>query len=101
MKDRALWLLIDSAGRNTPYWEVAGAHGHYLWERKAVSATEKPHVEEVVSALREELDAMLFSKDQKDRIWAQQGAVPVALVPAPRKELARSTERPSGRMAKR
>jgi hypothetical protein len=101
MKDRALWLLIDSAGRNTPYWEVAGAHGHYLWERKAVSATEKPHVEEVVSALREELDAMLFSKDQKDRIWAQQGAVPVALVPAPRKELARSTERPGGRMAKR
>lgn len=101
MKDRQLWLLINSAGRNTPYWEVAGAHGHYLWERKAALATEKPHVEEVVTSLREELDGMLFSKDQKDKIWAQQGAVAVHLVSAGKKELARAPDRPAARVVKR
>lgn len=79
MKDRLLWLLVDSAGRNTPFWEVGGAHGHYLWERKAKLATEKPHIEEVVNALRDELDNMLFTKDQKERIWLAQGSVPVNL----------------------
>lgn len=98
MKDRQLWLLVDSAGRNTPFWEVSGAHGHYLWERKAKQATEKPHVEEVVTALREELDNMLFTKDQKERIWMMQGALPVIVAPVGRRDPAAGI---SGKMAPR
>ncbi len=102
MKDRQLWLLVSSAGRNTPFWEVAGSHGHYLWERKAKQPTEKPHVEEAVTALRDELDGMLFTVDQKERVWASQGAVGVVLVPKGRKSLATgSTGATAAKVARR
>ncbi len=79
MNDRALWLMVDSAGRATPYWEAAGVHAHYLWERKSGNASEKPQVREAVAALSQENDGVLFTKDQKDRIWQLQAAKPVIL----------------------
>lgn len=79
MKDRALWLMVSSVGRFTPFWEAGGVHAHFLWEKKALIAAEKPHVDEAVITLRKELDGMLFTRVQKERIWAMQGAVGVAI----------------------
>lgn len=85
-KDRELWMVISSAGRNTPFWEAAGLHAHFLWERKAKCATEKPHVEEAVTALRDEFDERtVFDRNEKKRIWLQQGSQPRIPLPPPKR----------------
>ena len=79
MLDRRLWLTVNSAGRKEPFFEMAGLHAHYLYERKSKLATEKPQVTEAVVALREEVDSMLFGKKQKLRIWEMQNNVGVVV----------------------
>jgi len=74
MTDRALWLVVNSAGRSTPFWESAGLHAHYLWERKARMPTERPQTGEAVKALYEEFSEIVaFSKAQKLELWDMQG----------------------------
>lgn len=76
MTDRALWLAISSAGRSTPFWEAAGLHAHYLWERKAKMPTEKPQTGEAVVALDYEFaNIVAFSKAQKVELWDDQGGM--------------------------
>ncbi|SFF31615.1 secretion/conjugation apparatus DotM-related subunit [Paracidovorax wautersii] len=76
MTDRALWLVVSSAGRSTPFWEAAGLHAHYLWERKAKMATEKPQTGEAVVALDYEFaNIVAFSREQKIELWDGQGGM--------------------------
>lgn len=77
MLDRTLWLTLSSAGRREPFWECAGVHAHYLYERKAGKAVERPQVRTATEALVDELAArMVFSAKEKTLLWeAQTGDV--------------------------
>jgi hypothetical protein len=75
MLDRTFWLLISSAGRREPFWECAGIHAHYLYERKLGKPCERPMVEEAVFALVDDLEnRFVYSVKEKDRMWASQDA---------------------------
>lgn len=74
MMDREFWLLVSSAGRSVAFWEAAGVHAHYLWERKAKKPVEKPQTGECVTALDDEfVDRTIFSKEQRAQLWEMQG----------------------------
>lgn len=88
MLDRPFWLLLSSSGRGTPFWEAAGVHAHYLWERKDGCASEKPQTLEAVAALQFEFEELVvLNAKERAEIWAQQGGVPdaVALKGPPKK----------------
>ncbi|MBL8512031.1 MAG: hypothetical protein JNM52_10345, partial [Betaproteobacteria bacterium] len=66
--DRRLWYLVDCVGRDTPWWEVAGIHAHYLYEEKALRAEEVPQVACAVEALNVELSKVIFTKKEREKI---------------------------------
>lgn len=73
MSDRVFWLLISSAGRREPFWECAGIHAHYLYERKLKMPCEFPQVAEAVYALVDELEnRVAFSVREKQQMLSQQ-----------------------------
>lgn len=73
MLDRTLWLTVSAAGRREPFWEMAGLHAHYLYERKAKKPVERPQVETAVFALADELEnRTAFSRKEKELIWSLQ-----------------------------
>lgn len=75
MTDRTFWLTLSSAGRREPFWECAGIHAHYLYERKLGAPCERPQVAEAVYALVDELDnRMKFSQREKTALWRLQDA---------------------------
>lgn len=72
MLDRTLWLTVSSAGRREPFWECAGLHAHYLYERKAKKPVERPQVQAAVDALVDEFEnRMTFSLQERKDLWAK------------------------------
>ena len=49
--DRRLWYVLNTVGRQTAVVEVAGAHAHWLTEKKLGRALRTPMVDEAVNAL--------------------------------------------------
>lgn len=49
--DRRLWYVLNSVGRQTAVVEIAGAHAHWLTEKKLGRALRTPMVDEAVNAL--------------------------------------------------
>lgn len=97
MLDRVFWLLISSAGRREPFWECAGIHAHYLYERKLGKPCEFPQVSEAVFALIDELDNRIaFSAREKEMIWAKQDSAKTSHA----KQLAESKARDMAKKAK-
>jgi intracellular multiplication protein IcmP len=61
--DRRLWYVLNTIGRQTSVVEVAGAHAHWLTERKIGRALRTPMVTEAVKALESSmLDTLYIGK---------------------------------------
>lgn len=61
--DRRLWYVLNSVGRQTAVVEVAGAHAHWLTEKKIGRSLRSPMVVEAVNALEENmLDTLYIDK---------------------------------------
>lgn len=65
--DRRLWFIVHCAGSDTPFWEIAGVHSHYLFEEKANRPEEKPQVDRAVSALAVELGKLRFTEKERTK----------------------------------
>lgn len=96
MYDRTLWLAVSSAGRREPFWECAGIHAHYLYERKLGKAHERPEVKEAVFALVDELEnRMVYTDKEKQEILQMQDEATTKsarLITADRERRARAAE---------
>lgn len=53
--DRRLWYVLNTVGRQTSVVEVAGAHAHWLAEKKIGRALRTPMVTEAVKALEDNM----------------------------------------------
>lgn len=51
-KDRTLWYVLNSCGRQTPFVEAAGVTAHYYQEKEVGRAIRRPVVLEAVDQLR-------------------------------------------------
>lgn len=97
MFDRVFWLMLSSAGRREPFWECAGIHAHYLYERKLKKPCEFPQVSEAVFALIDELDnRTAFSAREKQMIWEKQDSSQTAQA----KQMAEAKVREAAKKAK-
>lgn len=62
--DRELWFTMNTVGRNVAVPEVAGVFAHYLYEVKAMQATDRPMVDTAVDALQEAFAKLTFTVDE-------------------------------------
>ncbi|MDW5418644.1 hypothetical protein R6242_18930 [Iodobacter sp. CM08] len=53
--DRPLNILVNTAGRGTPFTESSAIHAHYLWECSLNDAILEPMIENAIPALETEL----------------------------------------------
>ena len=54
-KDRILWVVISSYGRDTPFPEAAGCYAHWNWETRLGRMIPQPQVADAVRDLRLDL----------------------------------------------
>lgn len=59
-RNRSLWYALNTAGRRTPFCEVAGIYGHYLAEKVAGHKIERPYTIEAVKALERAIREFKF-----------------------------------------
>lgn len=58
--NRSLWYALNGVGRRTPFSEVAGIHAHFLAEKVAGKAMERPYIIKAVDALEGALKEIIF-----------------------------------------
>jgi len=63
-KDRKLWYILNTVGRQTPFVEVAGIFAHWLAEKEAERKLIVPVVEEATKALEIALQEIIYKRDE-------------------------------------
>ncbi len=64
--DRRLWYMLNTAGRQTPFVEVAGPFAHWIAEKQIEKRLLVPMVEEATNALEIVLKEVIYHPDEKD-----------------------------------
>lgn len=64
-KDRRLWYMLNTVGRQTPFVEVAGVYAHWLAEKEAAKKILVPMVEEATKALELALKEVVYHPDEE------------------------------------
>lgn len=68
--DRRLWLIISTVGRQTPFTETTGVHGHYLHEVRFKRPLAKPHIDKAVQGIVYEFDRVAINAQEAAKIKA-------------------------------
>lgn len=63
-KDRQLWFLLNSIGRQTPFPEVAGAFAHWISEKEAGRKIMVPMIEEAIVGLDIAIKEQIYNPDE-------------------------------------
>jgi len=66
LKERALWYVLNTVGRQTPFVETAGPYAHWLAERELRRKIHTPMVDEAVEALVVALAEVLYVPTDED-----------------------------------
>jgi intracellular multiplication protein IcmP len=64
VRDRQLWYVLNTVGRQTPFVEVAGVFAHWKAEREAGRKLLVPVVESATNALEMALQEIIYSRDE-------------------------------------
>lgn len=64
-RDRRLWYVLNTIGRQTPFVEVAGIFAHWKAEKEAGRKLLVPIVEEATNALELALKEVVYTPDEK------------------------------------
>ena len=65
IRDRRLWYVLNTVGRQTPFTEVAGIFAHWKAEKEAARRLFVPMVEEATRALELALKEVVYRPDEK------------------------------------
>ena len=65
-KDRRLWLMLNSIGRQTPFAEISGPFAHWLAEKEMGKRLNVPMIEEAVTGLVAAIKEMIYMPDKTD-----------------------------------
>lgn len=63
-RDRRLWYVLNTVGRQTPFIEVAGIFAHWVAEREAGRRLLVPMVEEATNAVELALKEVVYKADE-------------------------------------
>jgi intracellular multiplication protein IcmP len=63
-RDRRLWYVLNTVGRQTPFIEVAGIFAHWVAEREAGRRLLVPMVEEATNAVELALKEVVYTPDE-------------------------------------
>lgn len=65
-RDRRLWYMLNTVGRQTPFVEIAGPFAHWLAERELGRKLVVPMVDEATNALELALKDVIYRPDAED-----------------------------------
>jgi intracellular multiplication protein IcmP len=63
-RDRRLWYVLNTVGRQTPFTEVAGIFAHWKAEKEAGRQLQVPVIEEATNALELALQEVIYKRDE-------------------------------------
>jgi intracellular multiplication protein IcmP len=66
-RDRVLWYVLNSVGRQTVFPEVAGIFAHFYAEKVIGYRLMSPMVEEAVISLDDAIDELVYVPDEKEK----------------------------------